>query len=324
MNSWKLPMGPAWLAPVLAAALLSITPVSVSPVAGSSSTPTWNARSLGQTKCVTKKVHGKKKHVCRRVHATATPVPTPDEATYYLSLGDSVPSGFQPGGGRTTAGMADLFFEALKSHGVQGMLNLACPGEDSASFMNSCPFARLGAGRYNGFPTSGSQLGAALAFIRDHPGRVRYVTINLGYNDIQETVVTNGICTVDTRIAQELTTFDTNFTSILSQLQSAVGTAGTVIVLNNFDAYLNICAGYPEEAAEIQSLNAHTANDAAEFHMRVADVFGAFGGNTTPNPKLCVLTHICDTPPDSHPTLAGHAVIATALSAAAGLQIRRQ
>ncbi|MQY03659.1 SGNH/GDSL hydrolase family protein [Actinomadura macrotermitis] len=101
--------------------------------------------------------------------AVAEPPPT-----YYLALGDSGAVGAQAGRGPTDEGYTDVLHAALKKrHPGLRLVKLGCPGETTGTML------RGGICHY----TAGSQMNAALAFIKEHPGQVRYVTLSIGVNN---------------------------------------------------------------------------------------------------------------------------------------------
>jgi lysophospholipase L1-like esterase len=246
---------------------------------------------------------------------------TVNAPAYYLALGDSLTSAYGPNGATNPHGMARQFLGALQSHGVDSLVNLACAGETSASFIDGpCPVPKQVQGHYGKYPFGSSQLTAALTFIHDHPRQVKYVTIDIGNNDFDGADVSNGGCVYDgSGFPAALAVFDDNFHSILKQIKTALGSSGVLLAVNRYDAAANFCAKVPSWLKVFPTYNAHLAADAAMFEVPVADIYTAFGGPAAPNPKLCKLTYMCETPPDHHPNTAGHALIAHVLKATAGL-----
>ncbi|MFF0520285.1 SGNH/GDSL hydrolase family protein [Actinomadura nitritigenes] len=95
-------------------------------------------------------------------------------ATYYLALGDSGAVGVQAGRGPTDEGYTDDLHAALKARqpGLR-LVKLGCPGETTTTMLRGgiCAYA------------AGSQMNAALDFLKRHRGRVRYVTLSIGVNN---------------------------------------------------------------------------------------------------------------------------------------------
>jgi lysophospholipase L1-like esterase len=240
---------------------------------------------------------------------------------YYLSLGAGVAAGYIPGGRTDPHGMANQFFAILQHHGVKRLLNFGCVEESAQSFIHGpCPWWFKVAAHYGAYPRASSQLAAALSFIHDHPGQVKYVTLILGGNDVDEVNVGGGLCLWNgSNLSKQLALLDTRFRSILSQLKAALGKHGVLVVMNLYDATATVCAKNRAALAVVPTLNRHEAADAAAYGVPVADLYSAFGGPAAPNPRLCTLTRMCGTSPDERPTTAGHTVIAQALKKAAGL-----
>ena len=102
-------------------------------------------------------------------------------ASYYLALGDSLSRGVQPDAAgvsvETDHGYPDQVQAALRPrHPALRLVKLGCPGETTSTMING------GICRYPG----GSQLAAAVAFLRDHRGHVLLVTLDIGANDTED------------------------------------------------------------------------------------------------------------------------------------------
>ena len=101
--------------------------------------------------------------------------------SYYLALGDSMAYGYQPDKASPETGLrrfarvyVDLFAASLRrlSPKIQ-VVNYGCPGESSVTFTRSgCPGLSDGFRLHDTF--RGSQLKAALSFLRTHNGAGRY------------------------------------------------------------------------------------------------------------------------------------------------------
>jgi lysophospholipase L1-like esterase len=230
---------------------------------------------------------------------------------YYLALGDSIVFGYQQNGD-WTHGYPELFFADLHPLGTRHLINMGCGGEGVTTFINGgCPALRLFPPKYPYDPYK-TQLAAAVAFLRHHPGQVSPVTIDLGANDFFTG------CSVNLHAAQLLVAYDAKFSRILAELRAAL-VGGDLFTMNLFDPGQNICAGHPEQLAFAKTINAHIARDAAHYGVPVADMFKAFGNDTTPNPLLCAYTWVCNTPvPDFHPRTLGYALIASTFAQLGG------
>jgi lysophospholipase L1-like esterase len=99
---------------------------------------------------------------------------------YYLSLGDSLAAGVQPTGDpndlyRTNDGYTDQLYAIAKTHYPKLQhIKLGCPGETTATFVDGgiCDYEY------------GSQLATALEFLHAHARFTRFITIDIGWNDV--------------------------------------------------------------------------------------------------------------------------------------------
>ncbi len=230
---------------------------------------------------------------------------------YYLALGDSLAFGYQPGFDWYHGYNRDVL-NYIVSHGdptIQSA-NMGCVDETVTTFINGgCPFQWLTKYHY-----SGPQLAAALSFINQHSGQVSPVTLDIGANDFLAffDVHTCQIITPTGGLDQAIAQFDTNYTSILSQLKAALNGTGDLFTMNYYFPYQNLC---PNLLPLIEELNAHLVADAQSVGVPVADVFSAYGGANVPNPSLCAYTWACSHPLNIHPNDTGYRVIAQTFDA---------
>lgn len=226
--------------------------------------------------------------------------------TYYLALGDSLAFGYQPDLDFHN-GYASVLFRTLQREHVQGMTNMGCPGETSSSFIEggcSHPYLRK-------YAYVGAQLDAAVRFLRTFRGQVSPVTLDIGANDLLDDIDTR-TCTVDLpKFERTLITLDHNLTQvILPRLQAALllsgKRTGDLVMMNFYDPFQNEC---PNTVPYVQIFNRHLASDIRGYGQ-IVDVFGAFGGATTPNERLCSYTWMCSRFHDVHARTEGYAIIA--------------
>lgn len=233
---------------------------------------------------------------------------------YYLALGDSLAYGVQPNGDNAHGYVPDLF-QILQKEGTTNETDLGCPGETSTTFIKGgCPFAPSG---------SPAQLTLALAFLQAHAGMVSPVTLDIGANDVLVGNIDPSTCAVNkTKFDADLATLNTNLRkTILPDLKTALTLDGRIIgdlvLMNYYDPFQNIC---PNTVPFTLRLNAVLTADTKAFGFSIVNVFGAFGGATTPNPNICSYTWMCTPPltfPGSiHPTKMGYQVIAHTFAAA--------
>ncbi|HEX6123384.1 MAG TPA: SGNH/GDSL hydrolase family protein, partial [Ktedonobacterales bacterium] len=207
------------------------------------------------------------------------------------------------------------WYSNLKSHGATSFTNYGCNGETSATFINGgCPYWYALHNYY-----FGSQLNAAVKFIKGHAGKVSPVSLDIGANDLLPDI-DGSTCTVSASWNTDLANLDARLTqTILPKLVSALTVngvrTGDLVMMNYYDPYQNTC---PSSVAYVQTLNQHLAADAAQFGVRVANVNAAFGGTTVPDPHTCTYTWMCSVFGDIHATTTGYGVIAGAFEAVTG------
>jgi lysophospholipase L1-like esterase len=252
----------------------------------------------------------------------------PAAASYYLALGDSLSRGVQPNGSgistETAQGYPNLVYARLRAaHPTLRLAQLGCPGETTVTM------AHGGICRYPG----GSQLAAAVAFLRAHRGQVLLVTIDIGANDLSFCGSTlKQVVTCLSRV----TDIVANVSAILARLRAAAGPGVPVAGMNY---YLPVLAEWRHGTGGqlIAQLAEHivTAADAkldqayATAGDSVANVSGAFdttdfGGSVTvagigslPRnvARVCQWTWECAPAPrgpNVHANAAGYQVIANA------------
>jgi len=258
-------------------------------------------------------------------------------ATYYLALGDSLSQGVQPDSAgasvETGQGYADQLYEALlPAHPGLRLVKLGCPGETSRTMIDG------GICRYPG----GSQLAAALAFLRAHRGHIFLITIDIGANDPED-------CGSQASLRKLVSCFVTgvpdalaNLATIMTRLRAAapgVRVVGMTYYLPALAQWLNgtpgqVIARLSEKLAA--GYSQLLAGAYAGSGARVADVFSAFdtsnfgdqvtvpGIGTVPRnvALICQWTWACAAPPrgpNQHANQAGYKIIAQTFQHAAGL-----
>jgi len=246
--------------------------------------------------------------------------------SYYLALGDSIAYGFQPAKQRAglppsrfNTGYVDVFAARLRTIAPKiQVVNYGCPGESTKTFTHG---GCSGRGDVKGLHDAyqGSQLDAALAFLRAHPGQVSPVTLTLFGNDwfplVFDTCKGNVAC-VRKRAPNEIASFGSRLTSILERLRAAAPTTEIIVT-----GAWNIDPDQLQQLSPIyRSLEASIARAATAAHARVAKMLPVFnppGSLRTQRARLCALTFICSKG-DPHPTDAGYRVMADAHLAASG------
>lgn len=263
--------------------------------------------------------------------AVAGNAPTADasasDTVYYLSLGDSLAQGAQPIGGPDSLsgeagynhGYADELLKTAR-HGHRNTLRLVklgCGGETTASMISG------GGCSYR----AGSQLAAAVEFLDEHPGKVAFVTIDVGANDIFR-CGGNPTCFVPQ--------VEYNLPIIVSTLRAHAGPDVPIVGMNYYSTG-NVAWFEDPVAGQIAAANGARFNDRLErlytsSGALVADVEGAFAvtdfatlvdlPGVGPVPlsvyNTCTLTWVCTPPPlgpDIHANTDGYERIADAFAA---------
>jgi lysophospholipase L1-like esterase len=274
----------------------------------------------------------------RSAHARHKP-----PVSYYLALGDSLAVGVQPDAAgtsvKTRSGYADQLYATLRrGHPGLRLVKLGCPGETTHTMMKG------GLCAYSG----GSQLAAAVSFLRAHRARVSLVTIDIGANDADGCVTRLSLGNIASCLAKSVPQVTANLTKILTRLRQA-DPNGHIVAMSYYLPALaqwrNGLAGQAVARVSEMAIAGYTAlvNRVYQAHrVRVADVFGAFhtadfgpqvtvpGFGTLPRnvAAICRWTWECAAPPrgpNVHANQAGYQVIAEAfLRAGASAQRPRQ
>jgi lysophospholipase L1-like esterase len=248
------------------------------------------------------------------------PVYQPPQS-YYLALGDSMAYGFQPTKANAppsavNTGYVDLFAARLRklSPKIQ-VVNYGCPGESTVTFaQGGCDWLKQGGKLHD--PFGGSQLKAALSFVRAHPGEVSPITVTLWGNDLPLPLSQNA-----KRAPGAIASFASRFGAILRQLRAAAPTAEIVVT----GAWNPEADRLAQTEPLYRSVDAAVKRAATASRARVANMFSALNGTgsvTTRQARICRLTFICSKG-DPHPTNAGYRAMADAFMTASGYPRKR-
>jgi lysophospholipase L1-like esterase len=257
----------------------------------------------------------------------------------YLALGDSVPFGYREANSIPTPNFNHPrsfvgFPEDIAANLHLKLTNAACPGETTASFINtsaqstgcenSYPKGPMSFGYRTVYPlhahyTSGteSQLAFAEHFLKKHPN-TRLVTLMIGAND-------GFICLEKTKDScfSEFTALQAkitrNVTKIFKGLRNKAHYNGQIALLTYYsENYRN-----STEDFESQGLNAALEKAAKPFHVEIANGYRQFQlaaaqghGNACTAQLLTALSGEAKGTCGVHPSLAGAAVLAQAVERA--------
>jgi lysophospholipase L1-like esterase len=239
------------------------------------------------------------------------------------------PTAAIPQGQRTDDGYSDDLLDSLRSGGRDlRLVQLGCPGETTETMLNggdTCGYAE------------GSQLAAAVSFLRQHPSTT-LVTVDLGFNDVVHCMGHRGHHAVDALcVAEALGNIRVQLPQIISALQSAGGPSLRIVGVGHYDPYLAAYRYGPagelfatQSVDVITRLNATLRAAYLAAGIPMADVAAAFAmTDTTPTSlagtvvprnveRTCDLTWECapgPLGPNKHPNDDGYRVISNAISA---------
>ena len=250
--------------------------------------------------------------------------------SYYLALGDSLAVGVQPDAAGTSvetrSGYPDRLYATLRrSHPGLRLVKLGCPGETTATMINGgiCRYPR------------GSQLAAAVRFLRAHPAKVSLVTIDIGANDADGCINRLSFSRISDCVRKSIPRATTNLTTIMERLRQA-DPHGRIIAMSYYLPSLaqwrNGLVGHAVARVSVLAMEGYNTlltRVYGGFGVRVADVFAAFhstdfgqqvtvpGFGTLPRnvAAICQWTWECAAPPrgpNVHANQAGYQVIADA------------
>jgi len=271
--------------------------------------------------------------------ACSAPAPAkPRAASYYLALGDSLSRGVQPDAAgasvETAQGYPDLVYAQLRrGHPGLRLVQLGCPGETTQTMMHG------GICRYPG----GSQLAAAVAFVRAHRGHLLLITIDIGANDPEDCGSEPDLSRLASCIGQ-VPGAATNLAAILTRLRAAAGPGVRIVGMSYYlpelaewrDGPLGQVIAWASERLAVD-YNGMLDRAYAKADVAVANVLGAFDTTNFGDPvmvagsgllprnvaRICEWTWECaprPRGPNQHANPAGYRVIAGAIIKAAGLR----
>jgi lysophospholipase L1-like esterase len=243
---------------------------------------------------------------------------------YYLSLGDSMGFGLQfdkfidlLNAGTYTpdafnTGYTDDFATQMRQiRPNQQVVNLSCPAETTDSMINGpCPFIDFGFAIHTNY--TGSQLDAAIALLKAHPGQVSPITIGIGANDalgvLGDQCNLDPTCIAQSGFQQQL---GQNLDHILGALRAAAPNAEIIVV-----AYYNPFRIYVDPSTD-QAWNEDYVQVEAKAAARNRAFFANGFAAISTTDQLCQLTFLC-TSGDLHPTDGGYQVLANLIDNVSG------
>lgn len=236
---------------------------------------------------------------------------------YYVAVGASESVGVQPllghpRGVRTDEGYADDLtrIEQARWPGLQ-LVDLGCPGITAQGALDGGGHCRY---------ADGSEIATAVEFIRAHRDEVKFVTVDLGYNDLWPCLRHHA---VDLRCADAaFRRIADAVPAVLAALRTAGGPGLLIVGLQHADPYVADVrfgeAGFAKATVAIidrmnDVLSAAYAAAGAVVARVPEPTGGAVGRNAVD--EACARTWMCTTH-NIHPTDDGYRVIADAVAAA--------
>jgi len=199
--------------------------------------------------------------------------------SYYLSLGDSLAQGIQPGpygeDVATSRGYADRLATMLRRRELPHLrlVKLGCSGETTATMIHGgiCPYP------------AGSQLDQAIKFLRSHRGRTALVTIDIGGNDPNSCVLGAKPAEILPCVFNRIPAIARNVGAIMAKLRSAAGRRVLIAGMTYYVPELGLwrTGRTGRQLAVLTGAVAAGANQMLakgyrRYNARVANVFGAF------------------------------------------------
>ncbi len=162
---------------------------------------------------------------------TAAAAEAPGARPYYVSLGDSYSTGYQPGIG-STAGYTATVAQRLDLR----LENFGCAGATTTSILDQVGCSGPAANDAVPYPRT-TQVAAADAFLHAHRGHVGLVTVSIGGNDVTHCA---GVPTasVGTCLTTALATVKANVDTLAADLRAAAGPRVPIIGLTYPDVIL--------------------------------------------------------------------------------------
>ena len=254
----------------------------------------------------------------------STPLFNPPKK-YYLALGDSITYGYQSWKhelglppNEFNSGYVDVFAARLRElRSDLQVVNYGCVGESTRTLLEGGCLSRV-----VGVPISlhdtfeGSQLEAALSFLRAHPGQVSPITLHLFGNDVRELFeqCEQDVECVARNAPAAIAEFAARMGHVVGALRAAAPSA-EIVVIGAWST--SSVAG--EGDLLIQAANIALTDAVAPHRVRFADVVPIFN---PPDPSsrataVCALTLLC-THGDGHPSDAGYRAIAEVVFGVSG------
>jgi len=264
------------------------------------------------------------------VATVAFAAPAAAKTQYYVSLGDSYATGFQPGKGNTRDGFAYQTVTKARKKGYDlKLVNFGCGGATTTSIIErkGCPAAARGPG---GEVYTSTQADAAAKFLRKHRADVVLITVSIGGNDV--TACARGGQDPVACVGEAVQGIETNLRKLNRKLRSAAGSKARIVGTTYPDVILGQWVREPvnQDLAKLSVvafkslINPALSKQYKAVGGRLVDVtrktgaYGSLDDLTTLEPygqipvpvaKVCRLTWYCEKG-DIHARKSGYGVIA--------------
>lgn len=258
------------------------------------------------------------------------------KSQYYVSLGDSYATGYQPtskSGGTRNGFAYQLPGLAAKRGYKLKLVNFGCGGATTTSILKEKLKAKAKCKGPGAPAYSGTQIAAAERFLRRHKGEVGLITVSIGGNDVTSCArAANAVDCVGTAIPK----LEKNVTTLLKRLRKAGGSKVRIVGITYPDVILGAWVGENANqdlarlsVAAFQSLmnpalkKAYegaggkfvdvTAETGAYTPLEQTTDLPPYGPIPTAVAEVCRLSYYC-TVRDIHATTEGYRIIAAMIA----------
>jgi lysophospholipase L1-like esterase len=217
--------------------------------------------------------------------ATPSTAGAAPRTTYYLSLGDSLVQGYQPGvpnGSETLHGYPNrLVVDVAKTYRLT-LENYGCGGATSSTILYTDGCRPGGLANDGVHYPDEPQATAAIAFIKAHRGHIGLITISIGWNDFDSCV---GMTAPAACVGATLPAIRTNLLALSTQLRAAAGSSTPIVATTYSDPdladWLEGSTGKEAARAWITELrdevNPTFVNAYAHAKVKLIDLTAAYG-----------------------------------------------
>ena len=197
---------------------------------------------------------------------------------YYVSLGDSWAQGVQPLGPdqadiNTKKGFVNSVYRSLrKRHRNLKLVNLGCGYSTTDSMINGTRgcFPRVKGLPYRSTSKRTSQLTYAKRWIRKHRGRIRYITLIVGGNDISPCASKTDTNEIASCIAEGIEEIRENLPVIAKGIRRAAGRKPVIVGSTYPDVALGLYVLRPGDGDDLASLSVDIFRDQINPTLRKA------------------------------------------------------